>query len=470
MAVLALKTHPIIALWGRVRHSAMLYGILATGIRAGANILLLPLVLKVLTPSELALWWVFLTLSLIANFADFGFGQVVTRIYSFLWAGADDFDVEGLRSPPENRQPNLVGIRKFHAAVNRLYLWIACIGMVLLVVAGTPFLIRPIAEVANSSLAWTSWALFVLVVGISLSTSQWGLACQGINQVKPLQTSNLISGLMYVLVAAALLLMGWGLLAMVAAIGLRALIGRQLCRCAYLAAVGEDRVPLDKEELRRVMRRIWPNARKFGGIMIAGFLVYHANVLICSHYLGPEATASYGLTVQIGNFIIACSGLWLAVKWPQITILRTQGQLEEMAVLFARRLTLTIATFVALAVLFVIFGNMLLEWKGTQTRFLDTPLLLLYLLHIGQQHFYVQFGSLAFTENVVPFVKLSLWTGVALIALSVVLVHYMGMWGLLLAPLISTVAASTWYITRRGFQGQPLKVRQFLRAAVFAHV
>src|SRR5262245_20130910 len=96
MTVSAFKNSSIAGTWGRIRHSAMLYGVLATGVRVGANIVLLPLVLKMLAPKELALWWVFLALGAVANLADFGFGQAIARIYSYLWAGAEDFETEGL--------------------------------------------------------------------------------------------------------------------------------------------------------------------------------------------------------------------------------------------------------------------------------------------------------------------------------------------------------------------------------------
>src|SRR5688500_2461597 len=107
MPTITAKSELLKEVWNRAWGSAMLYGSLATAVRVGANILLLPLVLKVLAPPELAVWYVFLALGGMANLADFGFGSAIGRIYSFLWAGADDFDTEGLREPPQNQQPNL---------------------------------------------------------------------------------------------------------------------------------------------------------------------------------------------------------------------------------------------------------------------------------------------------------------------------------------------------------------------------
>ena len=58
----------------------MLAGVFGTGIRIGANLLLLPLVLRMLSLSELALWWVFLALGNFGSLSDFGFGSTIPRI------------------------------------------------------------------------------------------------------------------------------------------------------------------------------------------------------------------------------------------------------------------------------------------------------------------------------------------------------------------------------------------------------
>jgi hypothetical protein len=158
------------------------------------------------------------------------------------------------------------------------------------------------------------------------------------------------------------------------------------------------------------------------------------------------------------------------VKWSQITILRTQGRLVEMAALFARRLAFCLATYVALVALLIALGNHVLEWKGANTRLLESPYLLVYLLHLGQQMFFAQFAALAFTENVVPFFRLSLFTGLGVVALSLLLTPSFGMWGIVLAPLLATMVCSSWYPVWRAFQGQPLSVRQFIHAAVMGKV
>ena len=75
-----------------------------------------------------------------------------------------------------------------------------------------------------------------------------------------------------------------------------------------------------------------------------------------------------------------------------------------------------------------------------------------------------------FTENVVPFFKISIFTGLAACALSLAMTPLFGLWGLLIAPLIAESVYSSWFTVRRGFQGQPLAPRQFVFAAIRGHV
>src|SRR5260221_4188072 len=105
--------------WKRAVRSAIAYAVVGTVVRVGANLILIPLVLLYLSKKEQALWWVFLALGNFANLADFGFGQVISRGYSYLWAGAEDFDAEGLPAAPQSSQPNLQLIRQLSVHIQR---------------------------------------------------------------------------------------------------------------------------------------------------------------------------------------------------------------------------------------------------------------------------------------------------------------------------------------------------------------
>jgi O-antigen/teichoic acid export membrane protein len=450
----------------RVLKSAMLYALLSTAVRVGANLILIPILVKKLTTPELALWWIFVTLGGFAYLSDFGFGQAISRVYSYLWAGADSIDTEGLRVPPEGADPNRPALRRFNATVRRLYFWLSVAGLVALAAGGSLYLWRSAGASMHRGEFWLAWSFFATSVVYNIGTSHWILACQGINRVRELQFSSLWGGVAYVLAAGTMLLLGFGLWSMVIATALRAWISREICAAAYRVSVPRIQGEILAPDLG-ILRKIWPNVWKFGLISVAGYAINSAPVLICGFFLGEAATASYGLTSQLGYFLLASSGLWLTVKWPQLTILRTQGKLAEMSTVFAQRLGWAMATFTLGALLLVFCGNWLLELKGSHTRLLATPYLVVFLLFIGQQLFYGQFGLLTFTENVVPFYRLSVFTAIATLVLSSVLTPRYGLWGLVLAPLIAVQLGLSWYPVWRGYRGQPLSTGVLVRAFLF---
>jgi O-antigen/teichoic acid export membrane protein len=442
--------------------SAIGIAVVGTLVRMGSHIVLLPLLLIHLSSFELALWWVFIALGNVANLADFGFGNTISRIYSYLWAGAESFEPEGITPAATGSSPNYRGLQQLNSTLRFLYLWMAIGTGALLAVGGTLFLGTQLYHRPDSAVLWASWGVYVLTISFGFYTSQWLLAAAGVNQVRAVHTAHVWSSLTYLITTASFLLSGFGLASIVLGVTVRAIVIRVVARRAYLKVVPREGTGGIVKDLA-VLRRLWPNARKMAVLSIGAYLLANGNVLICSRFLGEETTASFGLTNQIGGFLVSFSALWLAVKWPEITILRTQGQLHRMAVLFTRRLALVCVTYVVLAGLVVLFGNYLLALKGTAATLLDLPYLVVFLFYLGHQLVYVQFGTLIVTENVVPFFRVGLLTGLGMFLLSLILTPALGLWGLIIAPLVAECAYSGWFTICRGFQGQPLTVRQFLR-------
>src|SRR5262249_55697048 len=84
--------------FSRVFRSAVGWSFLATALRFGWALFILPLVLRRVPPEELGLWYVFLSLGALASLIDFGFAQTINRAAGYLWAGAAELSPYGLAS------------------------------------------------------------------------------------------------------------------------------------------------------------------------------------------------------------------------------------------------------------------------------------------------------------------------------------------------------------------------------------
>ncbi len=448
----------------RIWRSSLLFGGLATVLRVGAQLVLLPAILFYLSPKDQAIWWVFVALGNFANLADFGFAQAIIRIYNIMWAGAEDFESEGLRPAVGAKEPNITGIANLNTTARHLYLWLSFAAVSILALAGTLYLFKAFSPDEFPARLWVLWAVYLAAIGFNFSTAYWLLACQGINRIRDVQIAYFFSSMVFLVVVLTFLKLGWGLTAMVVGTVARGLVLRQIGRATFYKVVPRL-VSSPKPDLT-VLRRIWPNARRFGLLSITGYWQANGLVLMSGYFLGTAITASIGATNTAGNLLVNFAGLWLNVKWPQITVLRTQGRLDEMSALFARRLAFALGTFLLVATIVAVGGNKLLELKHSHTQLLAPPYLLVYFLYLFQQFIYVQFGMLVFTENVVPFCKISLLTGLATVVLSLVLVPLWGLWGLILSPLIAEILFSAWIVVRRGFISQSMGLQQFFRLAI----
>lgn len=312
MSLQALRAH-----WHRARRSAIFFGIFATAVRVGANLLLLPILLTKLPTNDLALWWVFVSLGGFVNLADFGFGATIARVFSYLWAGADDFEAEGISAPAVNREPNLPRIRELNETVRYFY-WTISVGTTVIIAGiGTLVLLKPAAASTNPHLGWVAWAFQVFLIAFGLGTSRWVLACQGLGRTKELQIAYLWSGIANIGSATVLLLCNWWLFGLLTANLLRLIILREYCRRVYYNSV--PKVPNQRLKPNwQMLKRLWPNASKLGVLAIGAYLLSNGNILICSQNLSPEltpsVTASFGLMATLGGFMTNFSALWLAVK------------------------------------------------------------------------------------------------------------------------------------------------------------
>src|SRR5215475_8482539 len=90
----------------RTWNSAVAWTFLATFLRLGASVLVLPVLLRKLPPNHLGLWYVFGTIGGLAVLLDFGFEPTITRMAAYAWGGATRFVPFGVHQEVATGEPN----------------------------------------------------------------------------------------------------------------------------------------------------------------------------------------------------------------------------------------------------------------------------------------------------------------------------------------------------------------------------
>ena len=165
--------------------------------------------------------------------------------------------------------------------------------------------------------------------------------------------------------------------------------------------------------------------------------------------------------MQAVTLLVGVSSVWVAVKFPLIAQLRSQGRLDEIAHLFRQRIALAILTYLFGAFVLFFFGHWVLTLLHTKTQFLPAPLLATMLLIYLLEAHHSLYASLVFSENVNPFVVPAIISGTAIVTLSVLLTPKIGIWGMFLSQGIVQLSFNNWWPVVRGIRGLSVSPRAY---------
>jgi hypothetical protein len=443
----------------RVSRSAISWSLIATALRFSSALFLLPLILWRIPPDELGLWYVFISLGALAALLDFGFAHASTRSAGYLWAGARTLLPFGinLADPVEtdtagraiNRAPNLHMLSNLVASLRLYYFAAGGLLFLLLTTAGGAWIWRRSAGLANAQSLRLAFLVYGAGVSLGFANRFWSSLLAGTNAVKEAQQITAACLLVNLCLAGAGLLAGWGIWALVLGAFVAGFAERLIGRTVFQRLVS---VPAGRFDFS-VIRILWPNAWRTAAVGLGAYMILEANILICSVFLDLRTTASYGLSLQAVTLLVELSSIWVRVKLPAINYLRALGMVERIPAIFRPRIVLALLTLAAGAFVLLIFGRVLLARLNAQTQLLPTALLAtLLLIQLLEMH-HSLYGELVYSENVNPFVRPALISGMAIIILSVLLTPRFGVWGILLASGLVQLCFNNWWPVVRAIRG-----------------
>jgi len=444
----------------RVSRSATSWSLIAAALRFGSAFFLLPLILWRIPSDELGLWYVFISLGALAALMDLGFAHTATRSAGYLWAGsrlllpfgidlADPLLETDSTGSEVRREPNLPMLSTLVASLRVYYFSAGGVLLLLLSTAGGAWIWHKSAGLVNAQSIRLAFIAYAAGVSFGFANSLWLSLLAGINAVKEAQQIGAACLLVYFCLAAAGLLAGLGMWALVAGTIAAGLAERIMGRKAFYRLVSLRPGKFDVS----VLRVLWPNAWRTAAVGLGAFMVFQANILICSAFLDLQKTASYGLSLQAATLLAGLSSIWVRVKLPTINHLRAQGMVERIPPIFRQRIVFALLTFGVGAAGLLLLGRPLLELLNARTQLLPGGLLAtLLLIQLLEMH-HALYGELVYSENVNPFVKPALISGVAIIVLSVLLTPRFGLWGMLVASGFVQLCFNNWWPVLRAIRG-----------------
>lgn len=426
----------------------VIWSYLGTFFRIAVNIVILPFVLKYLNDDELGLWYVFSTVSYLAVLLDFGFAPALARNIAYIWCGAKELKKDNVQQIREN-ETDYLEFKTILTTCKCVYGCIAILGFVLLLCIGTPYIIS-----IGTSTALVPWIIYILGVFFNMLYSYYSSFLRGVGALAQNNKAAVISRLVQIVLTLTLLLRGYGLLGvcisyLISGFALR--ISSMIMFNKY-ENIGNNlsliKSKIDWERVKNTFRIVWYNASKDGLVTLSNYLCTQANTLICSYSIGLATTGSYGFSMQIAMVMSNIAQTPYTIIHPKLQETAIKGQSNHSTNLLASSIMKYLLLFIIMFTSALLLMP-LIKWIKPSFN-IDLAMLLTIFIYYITYDIYHLFASYISTYNTLPYTKSFIITAVVSVIVSFVFVEVfkMGIWALILSPLIVNLAYCGWYWPR----------------------
>lgn len=452
----------------RIANSTAFWSWVYNAFRLASGLVILPLVFRQLSISELGMYYVLLNLAALAPLIDFGFGPTFGRFIGYAMGGAQTLEAQGVPKPTASNGPNYTLLWRLLETTRRLYRYLALALFLLLGTGGTLQVEHLISVQAatdpafSPGLARLAWLATLLSTVLDVYANWWSIYLRGLNEVKVAAQIGVLAAVIKCGIASGLLLAGGGLLSLPLA-GLACnILQRQLARARCLKLLPPR--PKSAVDLKAEFRMLWPSSWRLGLQVLTGSLVTQANTFICANVFHLDATAKYGPSVQLMGIASSMAYVWVMVKWPLVSQYRARHDCLAIQRLFWPRFWLQTVSFLILGGLVVFCAPAVLHWIGKDKELLPLNWMLVLMAGVFCDLQFTTWGTLITTENRFPFLWPTVLTNIGSLVLSLTLVHYtsLGLGALVLGPVLAGCLFNYWYWPQVAARGMNTTLWRFL--------
>ncbi len=419
--------------------------------KVGSGVLLYPLILRSLPSETVGVWTIFTTIALITSLLDFGFQSSFARNVAYVFSGVRNLHKQGfesLESAVDDSRVDYSLLRDIITAMKYFYSRIAVVMFVLLFSVGSVYIYAICRDYQGDVVeVYIAWVISCMVNCYDFYTLYYTALLEGRGMVKRANQIAFVGNVLYLFMAAVLVLCGYGLIAIVVSQAVSVVLMRVLnYRVFFVREVREriDRAPVG--DYKAVFNAITPNAVKIGLTSLGGFIINRSSTFIGSLYIPLSDMASFGITLQLVMVVRSMSNIVTRVYIPKVFQWRVENNIRAIRRMFYSSSIVLLAVFVAAGVVIVVCGNWALGLIESQTFLISGGLVTLMLVQYYLETNHSNAAQYLLSKNEVPFFKASLLSAGATLILLLVFVAWlrMGVLGMILAPMLSQLAYQNW--------------------------
>lgn len=415
-------------------------------LQTGASFFLLPIILNKLPSAELAIWYVFTSITALINLLDFGLQPTIMRNVSYIFSGARKLTKQGVIIHNEQLPIDYSLLKSLIKTVKRIYIIISIVIAVTMFFGGSMYLKSITNDLVNQGQILNAWYIYIVSIVLNFYFYYYTPLLTGCGKIAESNQTIVMSRLSFLVISAIGLFLGQGLMAV--AVG--NLIGSVVNRITSYYYFYDKEI---KAKLKNVKYKdinllpiLWDNAYKLGLVSVGAFLITKGNTLIASKFLDLEIVAQYGLSLQIVTILATASGIFFRTYIPKFNHNRMLGDIKNIKTDYSKSFLIMNIVYFAGAIIILFLGNTMLKLVGSKTLLLPNMYLIIMLVIIYLETNHSNCATLITTKNEVPFVKPSLLSGVGILVLGLISVKYLnaGILGLILSQGFVQLSYNNW--------------------------
>lgn len=434
----------------RTSKADVIWNYIGTIVSMASGFVLLPLLMRFLTPDELGLWYVFVAVSNLAMLFEFGFNPTFARNIVYVVSGARCLTREGCDFDSVEPGVDWHLLKTVIRASRLVYAAIAIAVTLVLATLGTLYVGAVSSHVPGPS-RWISWVVFVTSVFLNLYFLYSITLLRGYGDVAGENRAKTFGRLTQLAVSAILMLAGMGLVG--ASLGylangllLRVFASFQLRKHGEIrSGLASDHTAITAVEVRTVLGAVSHLAWRDGFVQLACYASTQAMSIVGSLTLGLAETGTYSVLLQFGNAVYNFAGAYPKSFFPAFQAAHAARDLDRQREIVSKGVVAYWGLFLfgTAGVSFVVMPLLPFIKEGFAP---DLPLYLVLCLYLGLWNQHSIFCNYIIGMNEIPYVRGYVCAALVGVPLSYVLSGSLGLgsWGLVIGQAASQAMYNNW--------------------------
>lgn len=435
----------------RIYNSPTLMSWASNFVRFGSLLFVLPLVLTAYSELEQSLWFLTSTIIGFAMLADSGFGSVLVRAVAYFNAGSETIpktkEEYDNHKEIENASPNIPKLIDLLTTSNRIYLFLGLLVIIMLLTAGIAFVWNIMKLSGHRFDFWLAFALLIPYCYFTILTVKWSSFVRGLNYVAMEARLNTVLNTVKIVLFIVMLILKLKPAALIAVMLIESIIKLWYLRVFSLKWFKKNNVVIRNAYYfdKNIFWSIWPATWKLAGIFWGNYLVESGNSIIIAQISDTRLMSSFLFTTRIISFVRTIAQTPFYANIPALYKLAAQKKLKDLKEKSSEYIFTGILLMVAACLVIALFGNWTLQFLDTNTRFIETGLLLLMCLTVLLDMHSSFHGSIYTSTNHIPFLIPSLLAGAIIIGLGFYVLPIYGLIGILMVRFLVQLSFNNWY-------------------------